>query len=69
MARYYVNTRAQRNSGDHEVHKQGCRNMPEEHNREYLGDFTTCHGAVAKAKQRFPKSDGCASCCPACHTS
>lgn len=68
MARYYVNKNAQSN-GDHEVHKQGCSFMPDESNREYLGDFPSCHGAVAKAKQHYPKSNGCFYCSRECHTS
>lgn len=67
MARYYVNKNAQSN-GDHEVHKSGCSYMPEEHNRIYLGDFTSCHGAVSEAKKRYPKSNGCYYCSRDCHT-
>jgi len=65
MANYYLNNNAQPN-GDHEVHKEGCTWMPG--NRTYLGDFASCHGAVAEAKRRQPRADGCATCCPDCHT-
>lgn len=68
MSHYYVNKRAQSN-GDHEVHKSGCLYMPHEVNRIYLGFFSSCHGAVAKAKQFYPKSNGCYYCCNSCHTS
>ena len=68
MALYCVNKNAQSN-GDHEVHKSGCSNMPLEHNRLRLGDFASCGPAVAKAKETYSKADGCAHCCPACHTS
>jgi len=68
MATYYVNSNAQAN-GDHEVHKSGCSYMPSAENRVYLGDFATCHGAVRKAKQLYPRSNGCYYCCPECHTS
>ena len=67
MASYYVNKNAQAN-GDHEVHVQGCSYMPLEHNRLYLGDYTSCFPAVAKAKQIYPQSNGCAYCCPQCNT-
>jgi len=67
MAMYYVNKNAQAN-GDHEVHKDGCTWMPKPENRRYLGDFASCHGAVKKAKETYPQSNGCAYCCPACHT-
>ena len=68
MAAYYVNKNAQPN-GDHEVHKSDCSRMPNPENRKYLGDFSSCHGAVRKAKEAYPKADGCYYCSPACHTS
>ena len=68
MAAYYVNKKAQDN-GDHEVHESGCSWMPSGENALYLGPFTDCHGAVAKAKQTYPQSNGCYHCCEACHTS
>ena len=68
MARYYVNRNAQPN-GDHEVHKQGCSYMPADENRINLGEHTTCHTAVAKAKrEHFAKSNGCYYCSNECHT-
>jgi len=67
MASYYVHTAAQSN-GDHEVHRAGCAWMPESQNRLYLGEFTNCREAVAKAKQHFPKSNGCYYCSRECHT-
>lgn len=68
MALYYVNKQAQPN-GDHEVHENGCQWMPSLENREYLGDFSSCAPAVAEAKKKYPKADGCATCSPDCHTS
>jgi hypothetical protein len=68
MARYYVNKNAQDN-GDHEVHKHGCSFMPEEHNRKYLGEFTSCGPAVREAKKTYPQSNGCYYCSNECHTS
>ncbi|NLE39699.1 MAG: hypothetical protein GX621_16900 [Pirellulaceae bacterium] len=68
MASYYVNKNAQSN-GDHEVHESGCQWMPDDANRRHLGEFSSCHGAVAEAKKWYPQSDGCAHCSPACHTS
>ena len=65
---YYVNKNAQSN-GDHEVHNSDCRVLPLPANRLYLGSFSTCAGAVAKAKETYPKSNGCAICSPTCHTS
>lgn len=68
MALYYVNKNAQTN-GDHEVHKSGCSFMPNPENRQYLGDFSSCHPAVAAAKKIYSTADGCKHCSPACHTS
>ncbi len=68
MARYYVNKNAQAN-GDHEVHVQGCTWMPDESNREYLGDFITCRSAVSEAKKTYSQSNGCFYCSRDCHTS
>ena len=69
MPNYCVNKRAQDN-GDHEVHDlastQGC--LPDASNRLALGQHRDCRGAVAAAKQTFPRSNGCAKCAPACHT-
>ncbi|HST57328.1 MAG TPA: hypothetical protein VLK84_01495 [Longimicrobium sp.] len=68
-SKYYVNTVAQVKTGDHEVHKQGCDWMPSETNRKYLGEFTSCEGAVTEAKKTYPKTaNGCKHCSLACHT-
>lgn len=68
MAYYYVNKNQQSN-GDHEVHKTGCSYMPNQDNRLYLGDYSSCGPAVQKAKEYYPKSNGCYYCANACHTS
>ncbi len=67
MASYYVNIKAQLN-GDHEVHKADCRYLPDPINREYLGEFPSCHGEVKRAKEIYPTADGCAICSTTCHT-
>lgn len=67
MPRYYVNKNAQ-NNGDHEVHTTGCDFMPAAENRNYLGEFTTCHGAVREAKKYYAQSNGCYYCSRPCHT-
>ena len=67
MDSYCVNRRAQE-SGDHEVHKEGCEFWPGAGNVHLLGSFAGCHGAVAAAKQIYPTADGCAFCSPDCHT-
>jgi hypothetical protein len=66
MNSYCVNANAQAN-GDHEVHMYSCTKLPNLENRIYLGEFSSCTAAVQAAKKRYPRSDGCALCCPACH--
>jgi hypothetical protein len=70
MPEYCVNTNAQSN-GDHEVHDVTpgrCSYLPDVSNRKNLGWHSNCHSAVAKAKHTYPQSNGCAFCCPECHT-
>lgn len=67
MASYYVNRNAQSN-GDHEVHKVGCSFLPNSENRIYLGEFSSCHPAVRKAREHFRQVNGCYYCSVACHT-
>ncbi len=66
MANYYVNKNPQ-STGEHEVHKEGCPYMPQSHNQEYLGNFSTCQEAVQKAAQKYRNVDGCKFCSPTCH--
>jgi hypothetical protein len=67
MEKYYVNKKSQSN-GDHEVHVEGCRYFPSD--ASYLGEFSSCEGAVKEAKKTYPTTaDGCKTCCPDCHTS
>ncbi|MBU8884152.1 hypothetical protein KSK37_13755 [Kaistella sp. DKR-2] len=68
MKKYYVNKNAQSN-GDHEVHHAVCPYLPSLDNRKYLGEFHFCDAAVKEAKKTYPKSNGCKTCAPTCHTS
>ena len=68
MAHYCVNKNSQ-NNGDHEVHKLGFSWYPAKQNRLSLGDHQSCRTAVTQAKKTYPQSNGCAHCCPTCHTS
>jgi hypothetical protein len=68
MKNYYVNKNKDVD-GDHEVHESGCKHMPLAENRTYLGEFSSCSGAVTEAKKTYPTADGCYHCCEACHTS
>ena len=68
MPNYYVNDTAQPN-GDHEVHEEDCYWLSRAILTTHLGWFMNCVGAVAAAKQRYSRANGCAHCSPACHTS
>lgn len=74
MPNYIVNKNAQSN-GDHEVHvtpRSSCSSprYPESKNQVALGWYTSCFGAVQKAKSLgYTKADGCYWCASACHTS
>jgi hypothetical protein len=69
---YYVN-RNQQINGDHEVHAEGCRYMPNPANRIHLGEFSSCRDAVEEAKKYYPKAsgrvNGCLTCSTVCHSS
>lgn len=67
MSKYYVNKNEQAN-GDHEVHKDGCYWLTLVQDKEYLGEFSGCRGAVAKARGRGYNANGCIHCCLLCHT-
>ncbi len=65
---YYVNKNPQTN-WDHEVHTANCERLPNVENRIYLWSFESCKQAIQAAKRIYPTADGCAHCCPVCHTS
>ena len=67
MAKYYVNENAQP-TGEHEVHKEGCKHLPELPNKKYLGEFSNCRDAIREAKKYFNNVDGCFYCSNECHT-
>lgn len=75
MPDYIVNKNAQYDSGDHEVHvadRSACTSprYPEPQNREPLGSFLSCVGAVQEAKRRgYRTANGCYYCAKPCHTS
>lgn len=64
---YYVNRRAQ-DDGDHEVHREDCRWLPQPQNRIPLGAFADCHGALRAAREHYASADGCRHCATACDT-
>ncbi len=67
MKKYYVNKNAQ-STGEHEVHVEGCFWLSLMQSPLYLGTFSNCKDAVKEAKKYYLSVDGCATCCPECHT-
>ncbi|MCA0374486.1 MAG: hypothetical protein LCH84_02380 [Gemmatimonadetes bacterium] len=71
MSRFIINKNVQP-SGEYEVHNltSGCGAMPLPQNQIDLGWHSSCHGALAQARMSWPQAviDGCAFCCPSCHT-
>ena len=53
MKYYCVNKNAQSapEDGEHEVHTEGCSHPPMSANKDYLGDLSNCHQAIAEAKK------------------
>ena len=64
---YYVNDRPE-DTGEHEVHREDCFLIPIIKSKTPLGEFYTCHAAVAKAKTIYNNVDGCRHCSEECHT-
>ncbi|HJV52016.1 MULTISPECIES: hypothetical protein [Oxalobacteraceae] len=67
MASYYVNRHAEAN-GDHEVHKHDCPRLALADDKQFLGDFVSCYGAMAEALRLYPTANGCIDCAPHCHS-
>lgn len=67
---YCVNSNAQSDSGDHEVHDvastQGC--LPDPDNQVDLGWHAGCSGAVEAATAIYDDVNGCFYCANDCHT-
>lgn len=69
MPQYYVNDRPQPDSGDHEVHQEGCYWLTQASSTTALGFHQHCATAVTAAKRIYPDSNGCKHCSSSCHTS
>jgi hypothetical protein len=68
MKNYYMNNNPQINR-DHEVHTDDCPYFKYILSKKYLGTFHNCSPAVEEAKKTYSKSNGCKTCCSACHIS
>ena len=68
LNRYFVNKNAQPD-GIHEVHKDGCRLLPNEKTCIDLGIHMHGISAMVKAKFFYQQSKGCSFCTRGCHIS
>ena len=64
MSLYYVSNKVNID-GIHIVHEEGCKNMAEEVNITYMGEYYSDIEAVEACKKNYyHNSDGCYICCP-----
>lgn len=63
MASYFVNKQPNQD-GAHEVHCEGCSNLPDMEDRIFLGKFLNCNDAVLIAQRIFDRASCCAHCAP-----
>ncbi|MCB8964364.1 MAG: hypothetical protein H6536_04905 [Bacteroidales bacterium] len=63
---FYIDLRPNGN-GEYEMHRSGCKHLPDQASRYYLGLFGTCNEAMKEAQKSFPKSCGCPFCCKTCN--
>jgi hypothetical protein len=75
IGHYILNSQQQdpQSGKNYEIHNADtCPHLPDPVHQLSLGHFTDCELALAEAKQRVPawaeRMDGCAWCCPRCHT-
>lgn len=70
MPHYCVNTDAQSQSGDHEVHDLASTEkcLPSPGNRRDLGWHANCADAVGAARRIYADVNGCRWCANPCHT-
>ena len=68
MRHYFLNTNAQL-TGEHEIHREGCKYLPSVENRIRLGKHSSCFPALTTAWALKPSwdIDGCYFCCHDCH--
>jgi len=54
----------------YEVHEDNCTWLSGVKDREKLGNFRDCHGAIKEAQRRYSdwRIDGCKHCSPECHS-
>ena len=67
MPLFFVERRSQPN-GDHEVHESSCLAFPAAHDVECLGAFGDCSEALAVARRRYHRVNGCVWCATEFHT-
>jgi hypothetical protein len=67
MYNYYVNKNALP-TGEHEVHRDHCKELPLLSYRINLGRFKDCKDALREAATYYENVDGCKICSSECYT-
>lgn len=67
IKKYYVNKNSN-TTGEHEVHNEECKVLPNDYNRIDLGYHSNSNDALIKAKTLYNNVDGCFYCCKEIHT-
>lgn len=60
---YYVNKQSGYND-NHVVHASGCKYLPSQAGRLFLGSFYAPTAAIQQARKYYPNALGCDNCCP-----
>ena len=66
MKKYYINISANEDE-EHTVHKEDCSHIPSPLKQESVGSHSSCLGAIAEAKKRYPKAVACIYCSGNCY--
>ena len=68
MKKKYFVSKTPEETGEHEVHAEGCPKIPSVIHRKYIGEYLSCKDAVSDAKGFYYPVDGCKFCSPNCHS-
>lgn len=63
MARFYVEKRPDE-TGEHLVHREGCRKLPGPFQRISVGRFHSTREAMVAAREQYVELSACAVCSP-----
>ncbi len=64
MAIYYYVNKISGYNDNHVVHAAGCKYLPSQETRLFLGSFYTATAAIQQARKYYSTALGCDRCCP-----